>query len=69
MSNLNPGGSRDTGPRVFGFQQIRRACEVNRVPDVDRRNGSIADQPHKGTREQQRRARQEARKAAKAVKP
>lgn len=54
MSNLNPGGSRSKGPRVFGAENIRRACQQNRVPDADRPNGSIADRPHKGTRERER---------------
>jgi len=62
LSNLNPGGYRGPGPRVFGAENIRRACKANRIPDVDRADGSIADQPHKHSREVERRLRQEARR-------
>lgn len=67
MSNTNPGGSRSKGPRAFTPQHIARACEQNRVPDVDRASGSIAMVPHQHSREQQRRLRQQQRKAARDV--
>ncbi|MFL5900911.1 MAG: hypothetical protein ACJ75S_06895 [Solirubrobacterales bacterium] len=65
MSNLNPGGSRSKGGRIFGAEGIKRACQQAKIADVDKASGSIADREHKGTREQQRRARQQARKEAK----
>jgi hypothetical protein len=59
MSGLNPGGSRSSGNRVFGAANIAKACQVGKIPEVDKRNHSIADLPHKATREQQRRQRQQ----------
>lgn len=70
MSNLNHGGYRGVGARVFGARQIARACQDYKKPDVDKANGSIATgkdgttRPHNHSREVQRRLRQEARKAA-----
>jgi hypothetical protein len=78
MSNLNPGGSRSSGPRAFTPQQVARACEKGKIPDVDRASGSIATgsrhaqqnfqpMPHQHSREQQRRLRQQQRKATRDV--
>jgi hypothetical protein len=64
MSNLNPGGSRSRGPRVFGASAIARACDSNR--NIARgADNSIADKPHEHSREVARRLRQEAARAAK----
>jgi hypothetical protein len=62
MSNLNPGGSRSSGPRAFTPQQVARACEKGKIPDVDKPSNSPAGQPHQHSREVQRRLRQQARK-------
>lgn len=61
MSNLNPGGSRSSGPRAFTAQQVARACEQQKVPDAAKPCHSIADQPHKHGREVARRLRQQAK--------
>jgi hypothetical protein len=65
LSNLNPGGNRSSGGRIFGADNIKRACQQAKKADVDKAQTSIAGKPHEGTREQQRRARQQARKEAK----
>jgi hypothetical protein len=67
MSNTNPGGSRasEGRRRIFGAANIARACREGKIPEVDKPNHSIADQPHQNSREQQRRLRQQARKANK----
>lgn len=66
MSNLHgSGGSRDkAGNRLFGAGNIRRYIQQQK-PDHTDASGSIADRPHAGTREQQRRKRQQERKARK----
>jgi hypothetical protein len=66
VSSTNPGGSRSKGGRIFGAENIKRACQQAKIPDVDKAQTSIAGKPHEGTREQQRRARQQARKEAKS---
>lgn len=64
MSNLNPGGSRHVGGRVFGAGAIKRHIQQGK-PDHTDASGSIADQPHAGTREQQRRLRQAQKREGK----
>lgn len=66
MSNSNPGGSRNKGGRIFGAQNIKRAIQTQKADPMRDAHTSIADKPHAGTREQQRRARQQARKEAKS---
>jgi hypothetical protein len=53
---------------VFNPLAIDRICKSKQIPGIDKPSTSIADQPHAGTREQQRRARQRAAKEAKARK-
>jgi hypothetical protein len=62
MSNLNPGGSRNPGGRIFGAANIKRTIQTHK-PDHTVASGSIADRPHQASREQQRRLKQQQRKA------
>jgi hypothetical protein len=62
MSNLNPGGSRNPGNRVFGAANIKRTIQTHKRDHTDA-SGSIADRPHEGTREQQRRLRRQQKDA------
>lgn len=64
MSNLNPGGSRSSSPRVFTAAGIRDACKSNAKHETTSET-SLADQPHTHSREIARRLRQEARRCAK----
>lgn len=64
MSNLNPGGSRSKGARVFTAAGIADACRRNAKHETVAEN-SIADKPHAHSREIARRLRQEARRCAK----
>lgn len=64
MSNLNPGGSRSSGPRVFTAAGVRDACKRNAKHETVGET-SIADKPHAHSREIARRLRQEARRCAK----
>lgn len=66
MSNLNPGGSRAKGPRVFTAAGVARVCQQAKISDVDKASGSVATSEHKHSREIQRRLRQAAAKAARA---
>jgi hypothetical protein len=62
MSNLNPGGSRSRGSRLFTASAIKDACKRNKRRHIEPANGSIANQPHQHSREIARRLRQQARK-------
>jgi hypothetical protein len=62
LSGLNPGGSRKRIGRIFGATNIAKACERNKVPEVDKPNGSIADRPHQNSREIERRLKRQRRK-------
>jgi hypothetical protein len=53
--------------KIFGAHNIKRFIDKHGRPCLyDTSNNSIADKPHAGTREQQRRLRQQARKESKA---
>jgi hypothetical protein len=65
MGNLNPGGSRAKGGRVFTHTGIRRMIQQHKPEHAAGADQSLADKPHANSREAARRARQEARKEAK----
>jgi hypothetical protein len=56
--NLTPTGQQ----RIYGAGNIKRMLERQKVDPTRDAHTSIADKPHKGSREQERRLRQEARK-------
>jgi hypothetical protein len=70
VSNLNPGGSRSPVGRVFGAQNISRACKArlkDRDAEADAQTSIATDNRHGGehgnSREIARRLRQEARRS------
>lgn len=65
MSNLNPGGSRGKGARIFGAKAIAKVCESKQYDP----SGSIADKPHTHSRERERHLRQQAARIAKGLNP
>lgn len=62
MSNLNPGGARNSSGarRVYTASEVERVCRQGKIPDVDKPSGSIAGAEHNNSREIQRRLRREA---------
>jgi hypothetical protein len=62
MSRLNPGGSRAKEGRIFTATGIRRMVQQHKPDHAADAGNSIAAKPHKNSREQERRKRQEARR-------